>query len=81
MLLENLSMGGPVIVSDVGMIRDYVTPEVARIVPPGDVVAMRSALAEEPEPSVPAAAEHVREHFSSRRFAADLAAICRRLSG
>jgi glycosyltransferase involved in cell wall biosynthesis len=79
-LLENLSMGRPVIVSDVGMIRDYVTPEVARVVPPGDVDAMRSALAEVPKPSVPAAAAHVREHFSSRRFAADLAGICRTLS-
>ncbi len=80
-LLENLSMGRPVIVSDVGMVRDYVTPDVARLVPPGDVEAMRSALAEEPGPSVPAAAAHVRAHFSSRRFAADLADICRGLSG
>ncbi len=79
-LLENLSMGRPVIVSDVGMIRDYVTPEVARLVPPGDVGAMRSALEEVPRQSVPAAAAHVRDHFSSRRFAADLADICRTLS-
>jgi glycosyltransferase involved in cell wall biosynthesis len=79
-LLENLSMGRPVIVSDVGTVRDYVTPEVARLVPPGDVEAMRSALAEEPEPSVPGAAAHVRAHFSSRRFAADLADICRRVT-
>ncbi len=80
-LLENLSMGRPVIVSDVGMIRDYVTPEVARLVPAGDVDAMRSALAEPPTPSVPAASAHVRQHFSSRRFAADLADICHHLSG
>ena len=73
-------MGRPVIVSDVGMIRDYVTPEVARLVPPGDVGAMRSALEEVPRQSVPAAAAHVRDHFSSRRFAADLADICRTLS-
>jgi glycosyltransferase involved in cell wall biosynthesis len=80
-LLENLSMGRPVIVSDVGMIRDYVTPEVARLVPPGDVDAMRAALAEEPAAYLPAAAAHVREHFSSRRFAAELAGICRELTG
>jgi glycosyltransferase involved in cell wall biosynthesis len=79
-LLENLSMGRPVIVSDVEMIRDYVTPEVARLVPPGDVDAMRSALAEEPPASVPAAVAHVRQHFSSTRFSADLADICRTLS-
>jgi glycosyltransferase involved in cell wall biosynthesis len=80
-LLESLSMARPVIVSDVGMIRDYVTPEIARLVPPGDIDAMRAALTEEPAASVPAAAAHVRRHFSSRRFAAELAGICRELSG
>jgi glycosyltransferase involved in cell wall biosynthesis len=80
-LLENLSMGRPVIVSDVGMIRDYVTPEVATLVAHGDVAAMQAALAEVPEAFIPAAAAHVREHFSSRRFAEDLAGLCYEVSG
>ena len=46
-LLENLAMGRPVIVSDVSVVRDYISPAVATAVPPEDVDALRGALDEE----------------------------------
>ena len=69
-------MGRPVIVSDVPIIRDYVTPEVATLVAAGDAGAMRQALEAEPPATVSAAVRFVREGFSSTRFAADLADLC-----
>jgi glycosyltransferase involved in cell wall biosynthesis len=80
-LLENLAMGRPVIVSDTASTRDYVTPEIATVVPPGDTGAMRRALSSPPPPLVPAATKHVRRHFTSRRFARDLAALCAEVAG
>jgi glycosyltransferase involved in cell wall biosynthesis len=79
-LLENLAMGNAVIVSDTVATRDYVSPEVATIVPPGDVPAMREALSALPSGSVAAAVQHVRRHFTSQRFAVDLAALCSEIS-
>jgi glycosyltransferase involved in cell wall biosynthesis len=75
-LLENLAMGNAVIVSDTVATRDYVSREVATLVPPGDVSAMREALSTVPARPIDAAVEHVREHFTSERFATDLAALC-----
>lgn len=80
-LLENLALGRPVIVSNTLSVRDYVSSEVAEVVPPGDVAAMRKALDIEPPTHVPQAIEHVRRHFSIERFANDLANLCRHVSG
>ena len=38
-LLETLALGRPVVVTDVLPVRDYVSPEVATLVPPGDVTS------------------------------------------
>lgn len=77
-LLETLAMGKDVVVSDTVAVRDYVDDTVATIVPPGDVEAMRTALEWEPTTHRTKATEHVARHFSSRRFAADLADVVRR---
>ncbi|WP_076261474.1 glycosyltransferase family 4 protein [Intrasporangium flavum] len=45
-LLENLAVGTPVVVSDVSGIADYVDASVVRLVPPGDVAALRAALSD-----------------------------------
>ena len=76
-LLETLAMGRPVIVSDVGATRDYVTDATATIVAPGDVDSLHSALLEAPPDHVPSAVAHVRSNFTSERFARDLATLCR----
>jgi glycosyltransferase involved in cell wall biosynthesis len=75
-LLENLAMGRPVIVSDVEAVRDYVNVEVAQIVPPGDSEAIRAALDLDVPDYVPAAANWVKQHFTAERFAHDLGKIC-----
>jgi glycosyltransferase involved in cell wall biosynthesis len=43
-LLEGLSCGLPVITTDVGAIRDYLTPDCGYMVMPGDVTAMSQAV-------------------------------------
>ncbi len=78
-LLENLAMGRPVIVSDVSVVRDYISPAVATAVPPEDVDALRGALDEEWSEYVAASVEWVRLHFDERRFARDIAKLCRDL--
>ena len=78
-LLENLALGRPVIVSEVDAVRDYVSSDVAKLVPPGDATALRAALDREAPAFVPAAAAWVRERFSARRFAGNVAALCKAL--
>lgn len=43
-LLENLAMGTPVVISDVSGVCDYVDPEVVCLVPPGDPARLGAAL-------------------------------------
>lgn len=43
-MLEGLSCGLPVVTTDVGAMRDYVTPECGYMVPPGDVAKMSEAV-------------------------------------
>jgi glycosyltransferase involved in cell wall biosynthesis len=45
-ILEALACGLPIIATDVGAIRDYVTPECAILVPPGDAAALAAAAVE-----------------------------------
>lgn len=78
-LLETLALGRPVVVTDVLPVRDYVSTEVAMLVPPGDVTAMRAALDAPVSPRVPVATDHVRERFTIHRFAEDIAALCAQL--
>jgi glycosyltransferase involved in cell wall biosynthesis len=75
-LLENLAMARPVIVSDVSGVRDYVSPQVATVVPPGDVDAMREALCREPPRMVPEASNHTRENCDADKFTHLLWQIC-----
>ncbi|MCU1459940.1 MAG: hypothetical protein JWO37_15 [Acidimicrobiales bacterium] len=75
-LLENLAMGRPVIVSDVPMIRDYISSDAMTAVPAHDVAALRRALSGPTPPMIPAAVEHVRRHFTADRFGRDLAQLC-----
>jgi glycosyltransferase involved in cell wall biosynthesis len=42
-VLEALACGLPIVTTDVGAIRDYVTPECAILVPPGDAAALTAA--------------------------------------
>ena len=42
-LLEAMACGLPVLVTDVGAVRDYVTPQSAMLVPPNDARAMADA--------------------------------------
>lgn len=79
-LLENLAMGRPVVVSDTAAVRDYVSADIATLVTPGDVKEMKSALSSVPSPYVAAAAAHVRRHFTTERFAGDIAALCREVT-
>jgi glycosyltransferase involved in cell wall biosynthesis len=78
-LLETLALGRPVVVTDVPPVRDYISTEVAMLVPPGDVTAMRAALNAPVPPRVAAATDHVRAGFTIVRFAGDIAAVCRQL--
>ncbi|WP_330476614.1 glycosyltransferase family 4 protein [Terrabacter sp. C0L_2] len=43
-LLENLALGTPVVISDVSGVGDYLDPEVMCVVPPGDPDRLREAL-------------------------------------
>jgi glycosyltransferase involved in cell wall biosynthesis len=79
-LLENLAMGRPVVVSDTASVRDYASADVATLVAPGSVEEMKRALSTVRSPYVAAASAHVRKHFTSERFADDLAALCRELA-
>ena len=45
-LLEAMACGLPVVVTDVGAVRDYVTPRSAVLTPPGDARAMADAAVE-----------------------------------
>ena len=45
-LIEALAAGVPVVATDVGAVRDAITPEVGRVVQPHDPASVRSALAE-----------------------------------
>lgn len=45
-LVESLACGTPVVASDVGGMRDIVTPEVGRLVPPRDAGALAAAIDE-----------------------------------
>ena len=45
-LVESLACGTPVVASDVGGMRDIVTPEVGRLAPPRDVEALAAAIDE-----------------------------------
>jgi glycosyltransferase involved in cell wall biosynthesis len=80
-LLENLAMGRPVVVSDVSCVRDYVNPGVAVIVPPGDLGAMRDALQEDVPDFVLAASEHTRRYFDAEQFSRALWRICLEVVG
>lgn len=79
-LLENLALGRPVIVTDVVAVRDYVDADVATIVPPGDVPAMRKALRSDLPPVCSKAVRHIRDRFTIERFADDLAGLCHQLT-
>ena len=76
-LLENLAMGRPVVVTDTASVRDYVSAAVATLVPVGDPAALRSAISGNPPLIVPAAAAHTRRQFDATVFAEGLAALCR----
>ncbi|GAB3067101.1 hypothetical protein GCM10027053_33260 [Intrasporangium mesophilum] len=74
-LLENLAMGNEVIVSDVSGIRDYVAPGVVRLVPPGDIAAMRRALdgiesRDSDDDDAARRRQHVVDRFTTRQLAA-----------
>jgi glycosyltransferase involved in cell wall biosynthesis len=76
-LLENLALGRPVVVTDALPVRDYVSADVATLVPPGDPAALRKALDTDVPAYNAAVAEHVRRNFSIEGFARRLAAVCR----
>lgn len=84
-MLEAMATGRPVVVSDRPYLRDYVSPETARVVPPADADAMRGAvqslLADHGEASALAdnARRTVEERHSTRAFAARLADAIREL--
>jgi glycosyltransferase involved in cell wall biosynthesis len=51
-ILESMACGLPLVVTDIGDIRCYVTPEAARLIPPYDSIGMAKAvldLLEQPE--------------------------------
>lgn len=76
-LLENLAMNTPVVVSAVGSIRDYVDASLVTLVAPGNVQDMGEALRH--PPPVRTTRPHVVEHFSSERFASRLDALLRQV--
>jgi glycosyltransferase involved in cell wall biosynthesis len=77
-LLENLAMGTPVVVSDVSGIADYVDASVVRLVPAGDAAALRTALTDaswrDRAADGPA---HVAASFTTAHLAAALEAVVR----
>lgn len=76
-LLENLALGRPVVISDVPGVRDYVDLEEGIVlVPSGDVDAMRRALSADVSPHVQGAVDHVRSRFTSERFSKQLLELC-----
>jgi glycosyltransferase involved in cell wall biosynthesis len=88
-LLENLAVGTPVILSDVSGVRDYLTPSPGRLVPvrlvpPNDAAALGSAIADAlASADDPALADARREHvlatFSGSTMAARLESLLRAL--
>ena len=78
-MLEAMASGRPVVVSDRPYLRDYVSPETARVVPPADASAMREAVRSLLDDDVEATtlADTARraavERHSTRAFAARLA--------
>lgn len=81
-LLEAMAMGRPLVVSDRGILRDYVRDGVeALVVPPEDPAALREAVARVLGDAAlaarlgAAARARVEERFTSQRFAASLAPL------
>lgn len=81
-LLEAMAMGRPLVVSDRGILRDFVRDGVeALVVPPEDPAALREAIARvlgDPELAAnlgAAARARVEERFTSQHFAAGIAPL------
>jgi glycosyltransferase involved in cell wall biosynthesis len=85
-LIEASAAGRPLVATDVGGVRDIVTPETGRLVAPHDPEAFAAALCElAGDPALrkqlgAAAREHVRGAFSSRRLLADIDRLYRGLA-
>ena len=79
-LLEVMAMGRPVVVSDVSAVRDYIAPGTAVVVPPNDAAALRQAIGDIPAGVNLKSAQHVRQRYSSRRFAGDLVTLLEELT-
>jgi glycosyltransferase involved in cell wall biosynthesis len=84
-ILEAMACGLPVLATDVGGVREAVTPETGRLVAPGDAGALAdalAALAAEPE-SLPGMGERARrraaDEFSAARMADETDGLYRRL--
>lgn len=85
-LMEALSMGRPTIVSDNPALRDYISPDVAMVVPVGDAEALRQAITYLLKN--PGAAEAMGlkarafalKYFSAERHYADMAKLYRALT-
>lgn len=85
-LLENLAMGSPVVISDVTGVRDYVSTSGPRrpvtVVPPGDVVALAAAIVDAlgtPTSELPR--EHVLAGFTGTHLASRLETVLRGVTG
>lgn len=78
-LMEAISVGVPVLATEVGAIPEFVTPNVGEIVPPNDPGAIAAALTEflEQTPSWRERAQRAREAFN--RSSVDMAAEYRQL--
>jgi len=84
-LIEAAAAGKPAIATDVGGVRDIVTPSSGRLVAPGDISTFARALVElnsdplERATLGTAARRHVREAFAVERLVADLDRLYREL--
>ena len=78
-LMEAISVGVPVLATEVGAIPEFVTPNVGEIVPPNDPGAIAAALTEflEQTPSWRERAQRARDAFN--RSSVDMAAEYRQL--
>lgn len=77
-LLENLALDTPCIITAVDGIKDYVDNEVVRLVPPGDVAALNVAL-QEAGSSGGTSRAHVLQGFTTKHMAFRLESILREM--
>jgi glycosyltransferase involved in cell wall biosynthesis len=81
-LLENLATGTPVVVSDVSGVADYADASVVRLVPAGDVGALRAALADTSwHHRATGGPAHVTASFTTAHLAAAVEAVARDVLG